>query len=66
VVQFWFYLLLPGLTTGAAEDGGLISGLLVASEDVTVPNIAEETLACLLCKTRAAKRVCRSSRHFII
>jgi hypothetical protein len=55
------------LTAGAAEDGRLLSvGCVVTFEDVAVPNIAEETLPCLLRKIRAAKRVCRSSRHFII
>jgi hypothetical protein len=54
-------------TADAVEVGMVVSlGCVITSEDVTAPNIAAETLAPLLCKMRAAKRVCRSSRHFII
>jgi hypothetical protein len=55
------------LTKDATEAGGISPvGSLFTFEDVTVPNTAEETLPCLLCRTRAIKRVFRSSRHFII
>jgi hypothetical protein len=54
-------------TADAVEVGTVVSlGCVITSEDVTAPNIAAETLAPLLRKMRAAKRVCRSSRHFII